>query len=52
MDIIVSIGSAVVVIVFLFYTCMELLHGKGVMRSKLMSNKYVKAVVEFLTKDK
>lgn len=52
MDLIINIGGVAVIIIFLFYTCMELMYGKGIMKSKFMNNKYVKAVVEFLTKDK
>lgn len=50
MDLAISIGSAAVVIIFLFYTCMELVRGKGIMRSKFMNNKYIKAAIRFFTK--
>lgn len=52
MDLIINIGSAAIIIIFLFYTCIELIHGKGIMESKFMNNKYIKMVVEFLTKNK
>lgn len=51
METIASIGSAAIIVIFLFYTCMELIHGKGVMKSKFMQNKYVKAIVEFFFKE-
>lgn len=44
--------SGLVIIIFLIFACSQILTNKGITDSKLMNNKFMKAIIGFFSKNK